>query len=309
MAIHSQVSARTRGGAVDPRKGPLTRKSIFPRNPPLAAVLRMTARIASEYPFMFAAGLGTIASLILFKPDGPRRPDAGTRAETTLRSAADRSEVRLRERLNGQTGAAGPTAALARAFALEKGSERDGLLRELLCGWASRDAEAALNWVSSLEDPAARRSARSTVCLAVAEKEPRHAVVLALDHGADEDDDRGLLECLTMQWCEKESEAALDWAVTQPPGEWRNRLVAGASFVVSKSDPLRAARLVSGLEPGALQDEAAMAVLHQWALKDSSAALEWAEAFPEPAFRERALAEISNLRVQASAASKVEQPD
>jgi hypothetical protein len=275
MAIHLQVSAKTRGGAVDLRKGPVIRKSIF----------------SSVYPLTAAGALCAITLLMLVQPDGSRPPDA------RIRAGAGTSEVGWHERLNGPAEAADPSAALARAFALGKGSKRDDLVRELLSGWASRDSEAALSWVSSLEDPSARRSARSTVCLAVAEKDPRHALVLALAHGADEDGDGGLLECLTMQWCEKESEAALDWAVTQPAGEWRDRLVAGASFVVSKLDPVRAAHLVAGLEPGTLQDEAAMAVLHQWALQDSSAALEWAEAFSEPAFRERALAEISNLRV------------
>jgi hypothetical protein len=213
-----------------------------------------------------------------------------------LPRTASAAEAGRHERTHALSQPSDPIAALARAFALEKGNTRDVLVRELLSGWASRDAEAALDWISSLEDPAARRSARSTVCLALAEEDPRHAVVLALAHGADEDDAGGLLESLAMQWCEKEPEPVLDWALTQPQGEWRNRLVARASFVVSKLDPVRAAQLVSGLEPGTLQDEAAMAVLHQWALQDSSAALQWGEAFAEPALRERALAEISNLR-------------
>ena len=295
MATHLPASPRTRGGAVDPREGSLIRKPVFSRYPVGAAFRWMSARLSPVYPWMAAGGLSAIAFLI-FQSGGSQQPDAGRRTAAILRRTRVTPEARLHERLNGQAGAADPTATLARAFALEKGNGRECLVRDLLSAWAARDAEAALSWISSLEDPSARRSARSTVCLAVAEKDPRQAVVLALAHGADEDDDRGLLEGLTMQWCEKESEAALDWAITQPPGEWRNRLVAGASFVVSKLDPVRAAHLVSELEPGTLQDEAAMAVLHQWALKDSSAALEWAEAFSEPAFRERALAEISNLR-------------
>ncbi|MEO5712131.1 MAG: hypothetical protein ABIT37_01470 [Luteolibacter sp.] len=197
---------------------------------------------------------------------------------------------------NDPVRAADPARALVQAFTLEIGSERENRIRDLLSAWALRDAEAALGWVSALENPAARRSARSTVCFAVAEKDPRRAVTLALAHGADEDDDSGLLECLTMQWCEKDCETVLKWASEQPPGEWRHRLLARASFVLSKSDPAAAARLVSGLEPGHLQDEAAMAVLHQWALKDSPAALQWAEGFSEPTLRARALAEISNLR-------------
>jgi hypothetical protein len=292
MAIHLQASPRTRGGAADSRKGPVIRNSLFLITAAVSAVRRMRARVSSVYPLTVVGALCSIAVLILVRPDGSLRPDAGT----THRRAPGSSEVGMHQRLKGQAGAADPTSALALAFALEKGSERDVLVRELLSGWASRDAEAALNWVSSLEDPSARRSARSTVCLTVAEKNPRDAVELALAHGADEDDDGGLLECLAMQWCEKESDTVLDWAFTQPQGEWRNRLVARASFVLSKSDPVAAAHLVSGLEPGILQDEAAMAVLHQWALKDSSAALEWAEAFSEPVLRERALAEISNLR-------------
>ncbi len=193
-------------------------------------------------------------------------------------------------------GTADPARELAEADALHDQSDREGRIRSLLTDWAARDAEAALDWVSGLENPAARRSARSTICLAVAETDPRQAVTLALAHGADEDDHGALLEHLTMHWCGQEPEAALSWACGQPPGEWRDRLLASASFVLSKSDPAAAAHLVSDLEPGTVQDEAVMAVLHQWALQDSAAALEWAEAFPESALRHRAVAEITNLR-------------
>jgi hypothetical protein len=197
---------------------------------------------------------------------------------------------------NNHSAATDPARALTLAFALEKEIDRQSRIRDLLATWAIRDAEAALDWVSSMEDPAARRSARSTVCFALAENDPRQAVTLALTHGADEEDDKGLLECLTMQWCEKECKTVVEWAQAQPPGEWRERLLSRASFVLSKSDPAVAAQIVSGLEPGTVQDEAAMAVLHQWALQDSAAALRWAGAFSEPILRERALAEIANLR-------------
>ena len=288
MTIHNGVSKRTRGGAMPFRKEDV-RSSTFRRSPSFAAFRGIATRLRSMYPLTVAGGLCALALVVALGG-----------ARTVLDRPAGAPEVKSRERPNGPAGAADPAESLARAFALGKSSERDVLVRELLSAWASRDAEAALDWVSSLEDAAARRTARATVCLSLAEEDPRHAVTLALAHGADEDDDSGLLECLTMQWCEKESGAALDWALTQPRGEWQDRLVARASFVLSKSDPVRAGSLVSGLEPGVLQEEAAMAVLHQWALQDPSAALEWAEGFPEPALRERALAEISNLREMAA---------
>ncbi len=271
MASHLPASARTPGGDVDPRRGPVVRKSNFPL-----------------YPLMAVGGLCAIAVLAFYRPERLPEPDACRHAMAPSVESSKRPESRAR--------GADPVQALVRAFALENRSERESRVRDLLSGWAARDAEAALGWVSALEDPATRRNARSTVCLAVAEGDPRRAVELALAHGADEDDAGGLLECLTMQWCERETEAVVEWAQAQPPGEWRDRLLARTSFVLSKSDPTAAAALVSGLEPGSLQDEAAMAVLHQWAIKDSSAALQWAEGFAEPILRERALAEISNLR-------------
>jgi hypothetical protein len=232
-----------------------------------------------------------------------RSPNGDTAKQTP---AANSSGVKSQtDESNELAPAADPARALARAFSLETGSERDSRIRNLLSEWAAQDPEAALRWVSTLENATARHSARSIVCLAVAEEDPRRSVELALAHGTDEGDDCGLLECLTMQWCEKESEAVLNWASEQPPGEWRERLLARASFVLSKSDPAAAAELVSGLEPGIVQDEAAMAVLHQWALQDSAAALRWAEAFSEPTLRKRALAEISNLRDPAISLQEV----
>jgi hypothetical protein len=239
-----------------------------------------------------AGGLCAAAVLVFVWADGSPARDTEKQADAPHPSGEKASGTRP----NSRTRTTDPARALAQAFTLGDRSERDNLVRDLLSGWAARDAEAALDWVSSLEDSAARRSARSTVCMAVAEEDPRRAVVLAVAHGADEEDDGGLLECLTMRWCEKECETVLDWAHEQPPGEWRDRLLSRASFVLSKSDPAAAAELVSGLEPGTVQDEAAMAVLHQWALQDSSAALRWAESFSEPTLRERAFAEISNLR-------------
>jgi hypothetical protein len=256
-------------------------------------------RISPRYQ-RFAAGGSLLAVALAFIGLSAFEPRGGK--TSGLSRSGDTAKPEPGKRREDNARAAGPSRALARAFALEKGSDRDALVRELLSGWAVRDAEAALEWVSSLEDPAARRSARSTVCLAVAERDPRRAVGLALAHDADQDGGGPLLECLTMQWCEKEPATAIEWAREQPQGEWRDRLVARISAVLSKSDPAAAGQLVSGLEPGELQDEAVMAVLHQWALKDPAAALEWAEAFSESALRDRALLEIANFRKLTAAA-------
>jgi hypothetical protein len=248
----------------------------------------------------FAAGGSLVAVVLAFLGLNALEPQGGKTSGSSR--SGDTAKPEPCKRRKDDARAVDPSRALAGAFALDKGSDRDALVRELLSGWALRDAEAALGWVSSLKDPAARRSARSNVCLAVAAEDPRRAVGLALAHDADQDGGAALLECLTMQWCEKEPGIAVDWAREQPQGEWRDRLLASISSVLSISDPAAAAQLVSGLEPGDLQDEAVIAVLHQWALKDPAAALEWAEAFSESALRDRALVEIANLRTLTAAA-------
>ena len=283
MATHRPASVRTPGGAMRTRKNSALTKSRF-----------------SIYPLMAAGGLCAAIALIFPQGGQPRKIIIDQKAAALSRSAAG-PETKSRERLDRPAQEADPARALVRALELENRMERDSRVRDLLFAWAAQDAEAALDWVMTLEDPAMRSHACATVCLTVAENDPRRAVVLALAHGVDEEAQGGLLESLTMQWCDKESKAVLDWAREQPPGEWRERLLSRVSYVLSKSDPIAAAEVVSSLEPGSQQDEAAMAVLHQWAQQDPSAALKWAEGFGNPTLHQRALEEISNLKTWVAA--------
>jgi hypothetical protein len=200
------------------------------------------------------------------------------------------------------------SSTLGKAFGQIDLTQRECQVRDLLTHWAMQDPEAALNWAASQENPAVRRSARSTVCHTVAEKDPRRAVELALAHDADQESDDTLLDHLAMLWLQKEAIPALEWARGQPGGEWKDRLLSKLSFVLSKSDPVTAAQLVADLPSGEMQDEAAIAVLHQWALQDASAARQWATGFSEPGLRERAYAEIPDALHGTSASPTADVP-
>jgi len=252
----------------------------------------------SKFPIYPLVGIGSLCVTIalVFTQGRPLRNSIIDRKAAAPSHSRVEPETKSHERLDRPAKETDPASALVRVMALEDRMERESRVRDLLFAWAAQDAEAALDWVMTLEDPAVRSNACATVCLAVAENDPRRAVVLALAHGVDQEAQGGLLESLTMLWCDKESKVVLDWAREQPPGEWRERLLARVSYVLSKADPVAAAEIVSGLEPGSQQNEAAMAVLHQWVQQDPSAALKWAEAFDEPALRTRALEEISNLQ-------------
>jgi hypothetical protein len=189
---------------------------------------------------------------------------------------------------------ASPEEAMGFAFGLPPGEVRDIFLRQLCVTWARKDPDAALAWSDRLDDPAGRRGVRSTVCIAVAESDPRLALGLALRHGCDGGDSDGLLENLSAQWAERDPEAALDWVRTQPGGDWHDRLMARVAFVLSKSDPHSAACRVAGeMEPGPAQTEAILSVLHQWTTVDPRAAADWVRDFPPGGLRDRALGELA----------------
>jgi hypothetical protein len=53
--------------------------------------------------------------------------------------------------------------------------------------------------------------------------------------------------------------------------------------------------VVEKIPAGKAQTEAAIAVLHQWALSDLPAAGQWAARFPEGDLRSRAYSELGNI--------------
>jgi hypothetical protein len=88
--------------------------------------------------------------------------------------------------------------------------------------------------------------------------------------------------------------------LTQPAGEQRDRLLARIAFVESQTNPDAAVRLVvDQMSAGTAQAEAAISVMHQWALRDPAAAMAWAESFPPGDLHDRAVNEVNNVSAQS----------
>ncbi len=133
-------------------------------------------------------------------------------------------------------------------------------------------------------------------CLALAETDPREALILAIETGLI-DEKKGLLENLTAQWATQEPGEALEWAKQEEDIAYRDRLLARVAFAAAPDDPEAAASIVANdMTPGPRQAEAAMSVLHQWSLRDPAAATAWVATFQEGALRERAMQEIESIR-------------
>ena len=159
--------------------------------------------------------------------------------------------------------------------------------------WARENPELALGWMMSAPAGPQRDAVAEIVCAQVAETDPAQAVALAERYSGG---CSNLLENLVHQWAERDHGAAYAYAVRLAPIEERDRLLGRVAFIRSKESPAEAAELVvREIAPGAIQDEAAISVLHQWALREPNQAFAWAQLFPEGALRDRALKEIENL--------------
>ncbi|MDQ5978412.1 MAG: hypothetical protein QG602_1386, partial [Verrucomicrobiota bacterium] len=106
----------------------------------------------------------------------------------------------------------------------------------------------------------------------------------------------GSAERMAQIWTEENPRAAVDWAIRQPAGPVRDRLLARIVHVRAQQDPVEAARLVAdGFAPGTMRDQATLAVVRQWAARDAFAASAWVGAFPAGPLRESAVAELATV--------------
>ncbi|MEO7934292.1 MAG: hypothetical protein ABIT76_14150 [Chthoniobacterales bacterium] len=191
---------------------------------------------------------------------------------------------------------ADPLQAASYAQAQPEAAYREKLLRSVLQAWAIRDSNASLSWSEHLIDPVDRQNAASWICMKLAERSPPQAIQTAIHYHLDRSTN-GLLENMTAQWAERDPSKAYNWARQQAPGDLRDALMERVMFVWSQTNPAAAAGIVvSEMEPGPEQNEAAMSVLHQWALKDFNGAASWVQAFPEGALRDRAMAELEGIK-------------
>ena len=193
-----------------------------------------------------------------------------------------------------------PAAAAALLAKIDTGPFRDEYVLRLAQFWAARDSKAALQWASRLEDQSERMSTLQNVCLEIAQSDPEAAIRtienLALT------DYKTSLDSMAQLWAARDISAATAWAQGRPEGEQRDGLLSRVAYVMAEQNPREAAALVvNGIAPGEIQTEAAVSIVHRWALQDWNSAREWVNAFPQGPLRDRAQHEIAGVKAYADA--------
>jgi hypothetical protein len=157
--------------------------------------------------------------------------------------------------------------------------------------WARQDPNAAITWAAQQLAGDDRDEVLATACFQIAQADPAQAVALA---GKFSLTNHATLVNLVQQWAEQDMQAAFAWADAKSPAAARAELFERIALVWSQTDPANAASLVvERIAAGPEQEEAAISVLHQWALRDMSGAMAWVRLFPEGNLRDRALGELA----------------
>lgn len=143
-----------------------------------------------------------------------------------------------------------------------------------------RQLEEDVSRAAQIASAAERESVLVAACLRWAEIEPADSLRIARVLGLDQVSN-AVCEDIIQKWAVRDFASAAGWAGNEPAGEQRDRLMARLAYVRAQTQPAVAAKLVVEQIPaGAVQTEAGICVLHQWALRDFDAAMAWANSFP-----------------------------
>lgn len=193
-------------------------------------------------------------------------------------------------------GSAAPSASLSAIYQKYATLAGQDALRSRLEALARTDPSAALSWAGSVSHAQHRACFEEIVLQSVADSDPSKAVGLLSECGDEALRESPLLEQLVARWAMDDPRTALAWVRERQPGEARERLVGRCAFTMAATHPDDAARLVvEEMGTGPRQDEAAIAVLHQWALRYPASARAWVDHFPPSDLRTRAEDELANL--------------
>ena len=117
----------------------------------------------------------------------------------------------------------------------EPGETRDVLRNEVARQWITRDRDAAIKWLKSLENEAERRESAQVAVRTLSAMAPNQAVYVADQFGIGRDD--GSLEHIVQIWAEHNLDAATHWIESQPAGPATEQLRARIERVRKSRQP------------------------------------------------------------------------
>lgn len=226
-----------------------------------------------------------VASALQFARAGDT---AAAAAEVGLpRDPLDRA--RLAERVAAALAATDPAAATALVRILPLGGAQLAAIEAVARAYAARDAEEALAWALTWDDPHPGRAARQALARALVARETRGTLdrIVRRPSGPARDD---LLVAAAGAWARRDAPGALEWLRGWPEDALKPRLTSGIGFEVAQTQPERAIEVAELLPAGRNRWLLLSAIAQTWVAVDAKAALAWAGRLPAGEAREAAFA-------------------
>jgi len=124
-----------------------------------------------------------------------------------------------------------PDRVIALVARQEPGEARDALRDEVARQWITKNHDAAIEWMNSLDQT--ERTATATIATrTLAATNPAQAIAVADQFGVGRDD--GSLEHMVQIWATEKPDEAMRWIEAQPPGERTAQLRARIEQVISR---------------------------------------------------------------------------
>jgi hypothetical protein len=127
-----------------------------------------------------------------------------------------------------------PERAVALHARQKPGEPRDVLRMEIARQWITRDRDAAIRWIESLQEPE-RRAAAFDAVRELTPVAPEQAIYVADAFGIGRDD--GFIDGLVRNWAKDNAREVQRWLATQPEGARTSALRAHLTRMTS--DPRR----------------------------------------------------------------------
>lgn len=160
--------------------------------------------------------------------------------------------------------------------------------------WADIDVDDAEKWATQLGNPSERNMVLGYVSFEEANTDPARAARI-LENGALSPDRRELIVAnLAQQWANQDLQPLYDELDRLPPSEDRDGLFRYVALAQARTAPAQAAEMIAEkMSAGPTQFDTTMYVLREWARRDMSSAVAWANQFPSGKLHDRAMQVLS----------------
>jgi len=194
-----------------------------------------------------------------------------------------------------------PAEAAAFAQAVSNPEWRHDLMMVVAQSWAIINPDEAQTWASGLNNPPGnpweRDNMVSYVGFSIAEKDLARAVQVLEECKINSGRQEVMVENLAQQWTDRGDLTPLvEWVDKLPPGTERDSMYERVANAQARSKPAEAAAIVgTKMEPGEIQERAALYIIRQWAWNDRHAAANWISEFLPGEMHDRAIKELGDV--------------